>query len=825
MGKLKLKLKVYIDKYGNQYLEGAKNQLFPLYKLSNNVYELNLITELPVGAMTVSFEKADGTITPAYPMALVGNELVGEQYWNVYNTLIDDNVLNVSEKVGRNMLGISFHYGDGSTTLNSEPIYVKCSYSINGQLPQLSGSDYEGVMASIITTFLERNKDKVFHTPFLPLIVDDESNDNYNVGYVYILDGKHTEISQVPSTPTPNVAYKWKGENRTEYEPLFSTDKYYKWNEVSSKYEELVDFEQTIGNGYVINSNKQFELIFNGRYNFESLKKRTTLLEEANTQNQRNLLELFNKNTKQDEQIADIVSKNLTQDLLIQANTTKINGVEQDLNNYKAINDEINNTQNEKIDDVIEQANNINNDLQQHKQDFETFKNTNSQAITNMGVSSVNTSKSYTDGKVAVLEEKKINKDFTDINNIGSLGDNDYFVINRSGTSYKVSVAILKQIFGSTDTEQVVEHYKGNFASLAELNRIVGQSGDYAFVYTRLSETDTTFVMYIWNSQDGAWEETSTSQYVLSSDYEEYKDQILNGGITVKRAKDYDESDGTIQAKFNELINIITNINAVKVIDGPTLEDMEYEEGRLYYVNESSDSFTKNTMYYGKENGGIMKINASEVSLEPAILTFTMAGANPVEVGNTTKLTNYTMTLKKYAQFSKIKITSGSDTIVDNITPNPSISSTINYTIKNTSIGLKTITATGTLISGGTKTKNINYPVYGRQYYGGSTNETLTSQSGTALFGKILDSTDNVKTFLQQNRVSSLSISLGDTPTYLYFVIPSNMSINSIVSGPLSFPFIQQDNIDITNYYNASVACKVYRSANKVYGDINLTIS
>lgn len=825
MGKLKLKLKVYIDKYGNQYLEGAKNQLFPLYKLSNNVYELNLITELPVGAMTVSFEKADGTITQAYPMALVGNELVGEEYWNVYNTLIDDDVLNVSEKVGRNMLGISFHYGDGSATLNSEPIYVKCSYSINGQLPQLSGSDYEGIVSEVITTILETNKDKVRYTTFLPLIVDDESNDNYNVGFVYVLDGKYTEISEVPSTPTPNVAYKWKGENLNENEPYFVTDKYYKWDESNARYEELVDFENTVGNGYVINSNQQFELIFYGRNTIRNIERDIDNLEDKDTVIERNIEEINSKNAEQDESIASLSQTDLTHNLQIQANSNKINQVEQALNDYKTSNDEINNTQNEKIDDVIEQANNINDDLQQHKQDFETFKNTNSQAITNMGVSSVNTSKSYTDGKVAVLEEKKINKDFTDINNIGSLGDNDYFVINRSGTSYKVSVAILKQIFGSTDTEQVVEHYKGNFASLEELNRIVGQSGDYAFVYTRLSETDTTFVMYIWNSQDGAWEETSTSQYVLSSDYEEYKDQILNGGITVKRAKDYDETDGTIQAKFNELINIITNINAVKVIDGPTLEDMEYEEGRLYYVNESSDSFTKNTMYYGKENGGIMKINASEVSLEPAILTFTMAGANPVEVGNTTNLTNYTMTLKKYAQFSKIKITSGSATIVDNITPNPSIASSINYTLNNTSIGQKTITATGTLTSGGTKTKNLNYQVYGRQYYGGSTDETLTSESGTALFGQILGSTDNIETFLQQSRVSSLSISLGDTPTYLYFVIPSHMTINSIVSGPLSFPFIQQDNINITNYYNASVACKVYRSANKVYGDINLIIS
>lgn len=275
------------------------------------------------------------------------------------------------------------------------------------------------------------------------------------------------------------------------------------------------------------------------------------------------------------------------------------------------------------------------------------------------------------------------------------------------------------------------------------------------------------------------------------------------------------------------LINqdVIDNINLVELVEGTTLEEVEYEEGCLYYVTSNSDSFTKDTLYYGKD-GGIMKLSASEVSLTPDITSFSVGGASGTkEVGSSTNLTNYSFTLKKYAKFSSLKITSGGATIVDNITPSSTKTENISYTLNNSTTGTKTITLTGTLKDGGTKTKSVNYSVLARQYYGSSSDEVLTSETGTTLFGNLTSSSSSAKTYLQSGRITTLSLSLGDTPTYIYFVIPTNMNINAMTSGPLSFPYIKQSNITITNSFGANVEHKVYRSANKVYGDVSITIS
>ena len=130
MGKLRLDLKVYIDKYGNQYNNGALNVLYPLYHLSNNVYRLHLISESSVEVVNVTFQKSDGTITTAYTMGNVGSEEVDGKTWSVYALDIEDNVLDISEARGDNTLSFSFRQASDGSALNSTPIKVKCSYSV-----------------------------------------------------------------------------------------------------------------------------------------------------------------------------------------------------------------------------------------------------------------------------------------------------------------------------------------------------------------------------------------------------------------------------------------------------------------------------------------------------------------------------------------------------------------------------------------------------------------------------------------------------------------------------------------------------------------------
>ena len=259
MSKLRLDLKVYIDKYGNQYNNGVKNILYPIYKLSNNVYRLHLVTETSISNVSVFFEKADGSITTAYPMSHIGSEEVDGNLWSVYAYDIEDNVLDISERTGNNTLSFSFRQGTTRSVLNTQPVSVKCSYSINGELPTLEASDYDRLMSSINLSLISRNTNKVFHTTFLPEIIEDEQSDYYNINYVYILDGKYTAINSVPNTPSENVAYLWTGDTRIT-EPLLEKDQFYRWRD--SKWNKLENFKKQIGCGYRIVSGGYRQIIY-----------------------------------------------------------------------------------------------------------------------------------------------------------------------------------------------------------------------------------------------------------------------------------------------------------------------------------------------------------------------------------------------------------------------------------------------------------------------------------------------------------------------------------------------------------------------------------
>lgn len=262
MSKLRLDLKVYIDKYGNQYQKGIKNVLFPIYKLSNNVYRLYLITENDFPNAEVFFEKADGTITDAYPMSYMGKEEVDGNFWFVFAYDIQDDILNISEKVGDNFLKFSFKESGLENSLNTQPISIKCAYSINGQLPQLEQSDYENVISMLNLSLMARDENKVFHVDLLPAIADGS-----NTNFTYIIDGNYISISTVPDEPLPNKVYLWTGED-TE---TFKNKKYYRYK--NNAWVELTNYFTMIGSVYVADGKGGYTQIAYGSRYVDSLEQ------------------------------------------------------------------------------------------------------------------------------------------------------------------------------------------------------------------------------------------------------------------------------------------------------------------------------------------------------------------------------------------------------------------------------------------------------------------------------------------------------------------------------------------------------------------------
>ena len=165
---------------------------------------------------------------------------------------------------------------------------------------------------------------------------------------------------------------------------------------------------------------------------------------------------------------------------------------------------------------------------------------------TKLNSSDFNTYKSVTNNAITLKLEKNLS-------NIGTLessvGDSYTVVINDGVNSYKVTIAELKEIFGSLDTEQQLNHYKGVYKKLIDVP--AGSEGDYCFI-EKIENGDSVLTMYVWNKTDNIWEETNTSQYITSTVFSNFKQSIETGSTSVGLARDYTSNDG-IGRKFTEL--------------------------------------------------------------------------------------------------------------------------------------------------------------------------------------------------------------------------------------------------------------------------------
>lgn len=529
MALYEINLKVYVNYDGTLYNKGSKNILRPIYKLSNAVYKLSLITPIaPTNVLYASFQKADGTKTTQQLMAYDGIEVVDGNNWNVYTLNINNSITNVSEKQRDNSLSFDFNVSDGKSTpalLNTEPIVVKCQYSIIGQEVEVSQSDLDQILASVMATLKNRDKDKVFSVAFLPSVVEDETDDNYNVGYVYLLNGKYTAITEIPETPDPNVAYLWNGETRTTA-PILVNGKYYRFKD--SAWQELVNYSQNKGNIYRAVKGGYAEIA-------RGIEYINALMTDV--ENIKNAI----GNTSQIPSGSTITS-------LVLQNVSDITKLKNDVLDLGSL---VEQNQNQ-ISTINQSIESINNQLGSLSQRLTTAEN-DIISLTN-SLNQIGSSVMANADNIASLQGSKLNKDFSDIAIGNTIADNDYVIVNSGGVSYKIVFSKLKELIGSGGG---VNHYKGDFISYEALVQAVpvGEPGDYAFV-----NTDNELVMYIWDSDDNTWKETTHGKYVSTATFAEFQQGLItNGTIVANTASNYYTTNGNKNIE-NEFASVRTNI-------------------------------------------------------------------------------------------------------------------------------------------------------------------------------------------------------------------------------------------------------------------------
>lgn len=284
-------------------------------------------------------------------------------------------------------------------------------------------------------------------------------------------------------------------------------------------------------------------------------------------------------------------------------------------------------------------------------------------------------------------------------------------------------------------------------------------------------------------------------------------------------------------SKFDE------KLDNFKHLTGAEIENGTFENGEIIWCTASSDFFSANK-YYIYNNGVFNPISiGSTVSITPSISAFnvTISTGSTLELGASFTITGFSGTLKKYSDFAKLTVTAEGLTVgeITNITSSSFSMSGLSTTItKNShsstavSANIKGYNASGTQIGSANKLL-VNY--WARQYFGIAPDnpslETMTTELATSYYKNITENTDEIKTYLQGARPNSITLNLSNTPTYVWFIIPSNLNISKMTSGGFDFPFIQQDEVTINNRFGINITYKVYRSANKIYGTTTINLS
>lgn len=840
---IKIPIKLYYTSDGELFTQGNLNNVPMLNRLSNFAYSLFLITPVKpyetleessekATIVNVYFEKGDGTQSEQYPMAWVNRVPVKvrntEEEWNVYKCDISDDVLTISSFEHDNTLGIGFSISipTGSTTndgeqiyqtLNYSPYYTACNYTITG-----NARIYDDFTLDIITEYLNtmlktkiNNIDGITKTDEFPTLVYDSNDvENYNVGKLFIV----TKIGGI------NFTYGDGSTLHYDEGTIFFGDEEGSWHKIVDGADYIEALKQRIAknesdivnltsykvekitkakinsityedNGKVFIQTDDIEAgrIFTVSVNLETGEKRFTELAYAyNTLN--NLFEFV---AEINSRVQTLESDNVTNKANIEANT---------------------------------------NDIEKNTIDISTNK------------SNIETNTTNIDG----LRDTKLDKVFNDLAGTSTIGDNYYFVLNTGTNAVKISWENVKNLLEEGD------HFKGDYTSYEQLVASVSnpKNGDYAYVDIEI-EGSEDMVLYIWDEDDQVWRMSSASQFLKATVFTAFQQEVINGIVAVGKAKGYTE-DGEIGQKFSQLEKqtiefsdtveegneLSPTVKQIKLGDdiwlipegkgvvshtGAELEEMEFEEGRIYLCTESSDSFQLNQLYYGDNDKNIRKLTSSLVSLEPALTTFTLSSpTGTMEVGTSVSTVSYSFGLKYPNKLVNAysELYYGSNLVDTKTSLSTSNSGSVSYSILNSTVGTKNFTLK--IYSNGESkfSSSKSYSVAQRYYYGIASSdvnaETLTTDLANTNFQNVKDNSNLIKTSL--SKLSSVTLSI-PTNSYVWFLVPTSTSINSATSGGFDFPYQLQGTISMTNSYGIELNYKVYRSSNQVYGDMTIALS
>lgn len=309
---------------------------------------------------------------------------------------------------------------------------------------------------------------------------------------------------------------------------------------------------------------------------------------------------------------------------------------------------------------------------------------------------------------------------------------------------------------------------------------------------------------------NNAWELIGTTKVDLSNYYVKSevdteinkKQDKLASGVNIKTlngASILGDGDMTIEA------------GAIKKT-GDALEDMTYKVGQLYYCTSASESFSAGALYMATSTTAIVKMTTTSVSTAPAIKSFSISPTS-TEYGDLKSVT-YSYSLKKPSSFSKLEINNTTITT----SPAASGTGTISGTYDN-----QTFTLKATYGNNQTLTKNASITALYRYFIGAvsgnNTAEVLTNLKN------VKANTASLVTNIGTSLPAKASLSLGSTPIYVYFIVPSSMTINTLKSGGFDIPFHLDTTSTFTNSYNASYNVKIYITDNKVFGDMEIDIN
>lgn len=295
------------------------------------------------------------------------------------------------------------------------------------------------------------------------------------------------------------------------------------------------------------------------------------------------------------------------------------------------------------------------------------------------------------------------------------------------------------------------------------------------------------------------------------------------------------------QTLANEAKNMATDAitysqeggGGVRSVTGAILETATQStlETGLYLCTQSSTNFAKGSIYL-YDGEGFFKMTMSTVTkkedgdtgedggtvvVKAEISKFSVSGISGTkEIGATVNLSSYSFTVTKPDAWSKFYIKNGETTLKE-ITANGSTTYkgeiTGKVTASNTHLGTTKLTLVGET-NEGNKEKTVSFTSLARQYYGAISDKDL---SALPVDGFTYDHVKDMTTVLERYLINSLVLEHNvSEDSYIWFLVPSNMSISYMQSGMFAFPFVYLGETTVTNVYGVTKTYKAYRSEEKI---------